>query len=81
MVSSGKRLSPSPFHSQRVIEPLDEQNIYSEFLEEKGEGLHHVALMLIIIMMKSKSLEQLYISHPMPRVMLQVKLSLWMESG
>lgn len=26
-----------------IIEPLDEKNIYAEFLEERGEGLHHVA--------------------------------------
>ena len=26
-----------------IIEPLHGQNIYSEFLKEKGEGLHHVA--------------------------------------
>lgn len=26
-----------------LIQPLDERSIYSEFLREKGEGLHHVA--------------------------------------
>jgi methylmalonyl-CoA/ethylmalonyl-CoA epimerase len=25
-----------------IIEPLDERNIYTDFLEEHGEGLHHV---------------------------------------
>jgi methylmalonyl-CoA/ethylmalonyl-CoA epimerase len=27
-----------------LIQPLDEKSIYAEFLEEHGEGLHHVAL-------------------------------------
>ncbi len=27
-----------------LIEPLDEGSIYAEFLAEKGEGLHHVAV-------------------------------------
>lgn len=29
-----------------VIQPLDGPSIYSEFLEEKGEGLHHFGFML-----------------------------------
>lgn len=27
-----------------LIEPADDESIYNEFLEEHGEGLHHVAL-------------------------------------
>jgi methylmalonyl-CoA/ethylmalonyl-CoA epimerase len=27
-----------------LIEPLDDRSIYSEFLAEKGEGVHHVAV-------------------------------------
>ena len=27
-----------------LIEPLDDRSIYAEFLSEKGEGVHHVAL-------------------------------------
>ena len=27
-----------------LIEPLDDRSIYAEFLAEKGEGVHHVAL-------------------------------------
>lgn len=27
-----------------LIQPLDDRSMYSEFLAEKGEGLHHVAL-------------------------------------
>ena len=27
-----------------LIEPLDDRSIYAEFLAEKGEGLHHVAV-------------------------------------
>ena len=26
-----------------LIEPLDNKSLYSEFLEQKGEGLHHIA--------------------------------------
>ena len=26
-----------------LIEPLDDDNIYAEFLREYGEGLHHIA--------------------------------------
>ena len=26
-----------------LIEPLDDENIYAEFLREHGEGLHHIA--------------------------------------
>ena len=26
-----------------LIEPLNEENIYAEFLKEHGEGLHHIA--------------------------------------
>ena len=28
-----------------LIQPLEGDNIYSEWLEERGEGLHHIALM------------------------------------
>jgi methylmalonyl-CoA/ethylmalonyl-CoA epimerase len=27
-----------------LIEPLDEEGIYANFLAEKGEGVHHVAI-------------------------------------
>ena len=27
-----------------LIQPLDDQSMYAEFLAEKGEGLHHIAL-------------------------------------
>ena len=27
-----------------LIQPLDDRSMYSEFLAEKGEGLHHIAL-------------------------------------
>jgi methylmalonyl-CoA/ethylmalonyl-CoA epimerase len=27
-----------------LIQPLDDRSIYAEFLTEKGEGLHHIAL-------------------------------------
>ena len=27
-----------------LIEPLDDRSIYADFLAEKGEGLHHVAV-------------------------------------
>ncbi len=27
-----------------LIEPLDEEGIYARFLDEKGEGIHHVAV-------------------------------------
>ena len=27
-----------------LIQPLDEKSMYAEFLAEKGEGLHHIAL-------------------------------------
>src|SRR6185295_10788261 len=27
-----------------LIQPLDDKSMYAEFLAEKGEGLHHVAL-------------------------------------
>lgn len=29
-----------------IIEPLEGDNIYSEFLEEKGEGLHHILFLV-----------------------------------
>jgi methylmalonyl-CoA/ethylmalonyl-CoA epimerase len=29
-----------------LIQPLEGKSIYSEFLEEKGEGLHHIAFMV-----------------------------------